>query len=615
MNSQNAEIFSADPVEERISKDLFAAKFKKVAKELFQGYSIEKSDYKEILDDYSQQARYNLPDELNEYFIDIKFAPLFWIAQNPIINKIYNVSFSSPNASNEKIKFSEIRSFYSKWALQKNEKEKHYFAFSTLNLLEKVKNSENLIKHFLTGALYSFDKELNSPENALKNYSDLASKIDGVPDELFRREINYFAELFSGFALWNTGEYDLIKQKFSSALDNKTHGMTASYYDALICRLIGDKESSLESISKLMEYDKKRIQYAIEDNNLELFSFFLRNSFTAKVFRESNFSSYLDDLNYLVKSYLPYGEYSFSSTLKKINLLKDNEIVKFFNDEVYTNLKFISDFMNAYDSNKNIIVLNSTSLLADKIWHLKDLLLDEIKRQSKVEIDEKLSIYTNAISENKEIIDYWKAELEEKVKKFKKILEENIKNVDENISSHISKLENSIEYLESKDEFNPSRAFNNSMVYNTIISLLIFMVGGFASVFGTNYNNFEGGSMVGKIVFEGIKWGGITFLLGFIVAAITSVSTLWEKSTEKQRILKNISFMKNHKEKEKDAVRKNFEHKIKDLKEKYEKEILKQKSENEDITQEMQIYSEELKKVCEEKLETYKLELENILSG
>ena len=615
MNTQNAEIFSAVPDEERNSKDLFAAKFNKVAKELFQQYSVGKTDPKKILDEYSQQARYNLPDELNEYFIDKEFAPLFWISQNPVINKIYNVSLSSVNASGEKIKFSEIRSFYSKWALQKNEKEKHYFAFSTLNLLDKIKNPENIIKNFLTGTLYSFDKELNSPENALKNFSEIHEKLESIQtDNIFRRDINYFAELFSGFALWETGEYELINQKFSSALDNKSLGMTASFYKALVCRLIGDKETSLENIAKLIDYDKKRIQYALENNNLELFSFFLNNLLIAKVFREKSFSSYLNDLNYLIKISLPHSENSFSTILKKINLLKEHELSNFFNDDVRLNLKFISDFMGAYDSNKSVIVLNSASLLGDKVCHLKELIMNEIQDQANTEKENKLSIFKKAINENKELIEYWNAELEEKIKKYKKLMEDGVKNVDENISLHISKLEQSIENLESKDNFNPSKAFNNSMVYNTIISLLIFMVGGFASVFGGDYNHFAGGSVVSVIVIEGLKWGGITFLLGLMVAMLTSISTFWEKSSEKQRILKNISFMKSQKEKEKEYTKKDFEKKMIKLKEHYETEIKKYLKENEDMTQEMQLYSEELQAAADEKLANHKSELEGILS-
>ncbi len=614
MNSQNAEIFSAVPDEERISKDLFAAKFNKIAKDLFQHYSVGITDPKEILEEYSQQVRYNLPEEINEFFIDKKFAPLFWISQNPIINKIYNISLSSVNSSGEKIKFSEIRSFYSKWVLQKNENEKHYFAFSTLNLLDKIKNPENIIKNFLTGTLYSFDKELNSPEDALKNFSEIGVKLDTVQTDInFRREINYLTELFSGFALWETGEYELIKQKFSSAVNAKSHGMTANFYEALVCRLIGDKESSLENIAKLIDYDKRRIQYAVENNNLELFSFFLRNLFISRVFREKSFSSYLNDLNYLIKSTLPHSENSFSALMKKINLLKDHDLTRFFNNEVRENLKFISGFMGAFDSNKNIMILNSASLLGDKVCHIKDLILDEIKDQAEKEREEKLEIFTRSINENKELIEYWNAELEEKVKKYKKILEDNLKNVEENISFHITKLEQSIDKLETKDDFNPSKTFNNSMVYNTIISLLIFMIGGFAGVFADDYNHFERGSIVSKVIIEGLKWGGITFLLGLMVAILTSISTFWEKSSEKQRILKNISFMKNQKEKEKESTRKIFEGKIVKQKEHYETQIKKYLKENEDTTQEMQLYGEELKQAADKTIASHKIELDSIL--
>jgi esterase/lipase len=140
------------------------------------------------------------------------------------------------------------------------------------------------------------------------------------------------------------------------------------------------------------------------------------------------------------------------------------------------------------------------------------------------------------------------------------------------------------------------------------------MIGGFASVFAGDYNPFEGGSIISKIIVEGLKWGGITFLLGIMVAALTSISTFWEKSSEKQRILKNISFMKNQKEKEKESTRKEFEKKIEKLKEHYETEIKKYLKENEDMTQEMQLYSEELRAAADERIVGYKTELEKILA-
>src|SRR5690606_10251857 len=82
------------------------------------------------------------------------------------------------------------------------------------------------------------------------------------------------------------------------------------------------------------------------------------------------------------------------------------------------------------------------------------------------------------------------------------------------------------------------------------------------------------------IIFSGIKWGGLSFLLGILISFCIAGYIKIERSNQKQKLLRYIAFLKEKKEKEISNLNKKYQNHEQAISENYEKQI---KLENERI--------------------------------
>lgn len=86
----------------------------------------------------------------------------------------------------------------------------------------------------------------------------------------------------------------------------------------------------------------------------------------------------------------------------------------------------------------------------------------------------------------------------------------------ERITQHhnqaITNLEYKIENIEQIKRYDPASAFSNAMIFNAVISILIFIIGGFMSGFLNNVHSTSSMSEIfAEVVVSGTKWGGVCF--------------------------------------------------------------------------------------------------------
>ncbi len=210
-----------------------------------------------------------------------------------------------------------------------------------------------------------------------------------------------------------------------------------------------------------------------------------------------------------------------------------------------------------------------------KFLQIVDSIKQNIKNQIYSEKLNELEFYDNqAKSENnklKKMQTDLEANKEMYVKKNKEVLEE----LEKRYIDAVQSIENKISSLDVSPEYDPSLNFNNVMLFNIIISIILFIIGAFIG----SVTEKSGSANLGITLFvSGIKWGGIVFLGGIIIAMLTSASKVMEKGAEKRKLENKITALKNQKEKAIERNKKDVEKKIQSLEDVYEtraKEVYK----------------------------------------
>jgi biopolymer transport protein ExbB/TolQ len=132
------------------------------------------------------------------------------------------------------------------------------------------------------------------------------------------------------------------------------------------------------------------------------------------------------------------------------------------------------------------------------------------------------------------------------------------------------------------------------MIYNLIVSVIIFIIGAIAGYFNNSHiSSMEFYEMFRSILVTGAKWTSITFLFGVVVASGISAFVLAEKATYKQNLRRKINELKKEKEMSIDILR--------------NEAIRKEKSFTENITERIEHYRKRIEDLKKEKDEKEKL--------
>lgn len=533
--------------EEKYSLELMLSRYRNLAREKFQDYiefDVSPVNYvKECVKNYAL----NLPQEFNEFIINMDYAPFYWLADLPVI--LQTEEFFRRKGYHKQdgaTGLGEIRKFYSKWVMQKTEKEKQFFALSTINLVERNTNKYNYLKYILQAVILTFDRRIRSFEKAETSLEKARSIVEAVDlDANLASEILYLIDLHLGFVKYKSGQYYEAGQKFRAALSSKPSGATAVLYCALSEKEQDNTGEAVELISNLMNLDARRLEYAISESKLELFNFFMKNAYIYNVFQESAFATMQNNIEYIVES-MQTGDRKFLEKITSmIGRFEELRLKDKYTDEVIKQLKFLEEFLTKYRNSVNVLVLMCGNILTEKFRNITNILLDSIKQTKMGSLSESLRVYDVQLKDAGESVKSLRKHSGEKREVIAKKMEESIKIIEEEYKEKIEYLTKVLESVDGNEKFDSGKAFSTAMFYNLVISLLIFVVGGFGSglISGDSI-----GSSFSSFIINGMKFGGITFVIGFFVALFTAASTVTEKSGEKGRVEKRIEIMKQERE-------------------------------------------------------------------
>ncbi len=603
--------------EAELGRELLVAKYKSFALEKFLDMLRYDRDIEEFLRNTTRHYSLNLPIDLNEYLLNEHIVTYLWLSSHPALSAAEDL-FKLDKPDNATIikqsnSLSEIKKFYSNWLMQKNEKEKQYFALSIINLIEKDAFGKDYTKQFILATILAYERTINSPERAVqvlyKNQENIEAH-GGLNLEL-RKELLYLSNLYIGFIYLKEDAINEADQKFYEALAIKPNGITAMLFAAKTQLMLGNHTKALEFISGLIAYDKKRFKYAIQNNNLVMFNFFLTNAVIYSIFTDDSFAVLLNELDFLLKTFVSSDATKIEIIIERLEHLGELPIKEFYNEDILKNLKFIEKYLEIFKNNKSFLLTFVTQFLAEKFNFIINKVIDNIKNYHYDKVKDALSLYTEEIEKNQQTIRLLRNELEENKGKANKRVEDKIKAIELDATKKIEALERRIETLDNDTKFNPGTAFNNAMMYNIIISLIIFIIGGFGAGLGSGETG-EGAlnSIFTSIIFTGIKWGGIAFLLGLIASFISATSTIWERSNEKSRLIKQISLIQIYKDKQVEEIKVEFEKYIKNLDKNFNDRIKSLETNIERINKEKMEKSQELYDQANDKVKDISIYLE-----
>lgn len=513
------------------------------------------------------------PDELSESFIYYKDFAKFFILDtifSKILHKIYNINLQKMTRTNpQKL----IYEYYYKWVFADENKDNRYFALSVLKQIkESRKNALNLM---LQGSILANDKNLKNIQKSLESFDEaeqiLSLKSFEIKD---LSEIKYFIYLFKGFVQLLDENHEGAKYEFLQALSLKPNGINAKFHMAIAEIHLSDIDLAKNLAQEVLDFDLKRTHFCIDNNNFENFNFIIHNTISANFFNDPIAYSLLDVFEARVNELTSSAQVRFMSLKEDLLTLKEIKIGEMHGVNIYSSIDFVQEFAKTYQNTENMIVLENLSKIESKFVNTLTDILTNIENSYKLEIEESLKIYDLKIGENAQI----KARQQTEFELQKKRLEERMKTsmndyqqlMDEKIKEHEHKMEN----LELNPQYNSSSSFKNSLSYSIFLSLLVLLLAGFAEYSNSSVQeSTEVSKVITIVLFQGSKWGFISFIIGVFISMMVAASTTMERNSAKQKLNRLINNLKNEKVETLKSIKEDFEKIIKDNEEKYKSRL------------------------------------------
>ncbi len=608
--AEDKKIYNINGSSEAETKDLDLevafSRLKKIGRDKFQWDSHPVSNYPSKIKSSSHFFNLNLPPEYGEYFISFEDSQLFWILDSPVLQYLEEPALKGGDKEGVKQDTETgklVKDYYSKWVTAARKSEQKYFAQSLLKAISKDRN-KGLLNNILAGVLFSFDETLQSLETALQYFdqADMLAK-DSEGDDSIKSEIRYLLKVYSGFAYYKFGKVFEANQVLKESLVYKPDGITARLYLGMTEIILGNLFNGNDYVCDIYEYDLKRIAYAMGENNIVLFQYFMKNPIFLNIFNYREFAGITAMLDeYLQGKELDSG-ILIQKLRKKFEIFTELHLNEYQGNEVKTSMAFFDKLIKGFFTSQLSFFLASLPSLMAKFNGTLQFVFDTIRERFVAENQVHLRIYDQNIADLQLLIEHLTKEIGDLKVKYKEKTKASIALYEEKFQEHMDYLERKLTGVSGDSPNNPAAAFKGSMTYSIILSILIMLVIGFAS-YSTNYAQDETGyvQLFRSILITGGKWGIITFVFGVIVSVFSAVYAVYEKSVEKQRIVQEISDLKFRREKGIETIKSDAERAekitVKNLNERTEQ----YKKRIEDIQIERKKREEELNAIIEKKI-------------
>jgi gas vesicle protein len=605
----------SNPVSEEVMLERDLGKFNKVGRDYFHVELRREVDLLASIKNSSRFYNLQLPANLNEFFIRHEESALFWIFEIPLLSYLEEHTKNQLGTKSAIYDYKLIKDYFSKWAIAKNEGQKKMLANSTMSLLRKEGNSGVILNSIFMAVLYSFEPTLQNPIKAVDEFKKviMSPAVSKMADK-FKIELYYLMEVYSGFAYLSVFNYYDSSIHFTEALKHNPYGMTAKLYLSYTSIKMQQNEIAGYLLKEIYSYDLYRLMYAVENSSTAMFIYFLRNPIIKNIFYYPPFAIHIDTITDKLNE-SPVSDYSkFVKLRDKINLLEKLQLEGYYSDDIKKNITFLTKMIGNSEETKHVFFIASLDHFKEKYNKTIELIEAAVNEKFHTEYRPQLELFDAKIKDNGMVIEQFMKELQDAKNDLKTKLKEVISKLEKITYENISVVENRLNNLHLEKEYDPNVSFQNSMTYNFIIALTVFLIGGFAG-YSNNLNNSSGtfdGTM-GTILFTGIKWSMLTFGIGFLISLVFSGFVLLERSNQKQRLLQKISAYKNEKDRKIEYVKKEAEMKEKSITENFNDRIELHKASIEDLKRRRAADEIAFREEAESKIEPIRASLRKIL--
>ncbi|HPI36666.1 MAG TPA: hypothetical protein PK397_01870 [Ignavibacteriaceae bacterium] len=545
---------------ESLSVEILASRMKSYGKECFPDFSIENYNLENYINRAAILSSFALDSVYKKDMIHAENGYVFWLSE-------YAAQFFSLASNNSKKTFlsdegqREARELFKKWCATTDPKEKTYFGLSLLNHMKRNYSEENLVNLVITSIVFLYDPRLRSFEKALPLLERIESQINesGSPQEV-KNELLETVYIFKGFNY-------LLEQKYAEAADNfectlhvNAYSPTGLYYSLLLSIKNGNISLALENLSTILNYDLRRIELALDANSISLVEFYAKNSILANIFLEEEFAHIFQDVKLILNSSITGSTNTNDEIVLMLEKLSKMGLEEYLDEPIQINTTFLFDYTRLYKNYQNILLNILKEKFLNKSKNLVLKIMENIQTALSKRIDDDLKIYDGQITDAIKKIEHFEKEIETIKSSSKEHLKEAILELEESIKQQINALENRIHKLEESKESNAYSGFNNNMVLNLIVSMVIFIFGGFVNGISESASqSLNYAEVIRSIFSSGFKWSGIVFVLGLIISIIGFVANLIETHHKKQRIMRRISTISGRKEAEINRIKSEYE--------------------------------------------------------
>ncbi|MDP4114794.1 MAG: hypothetical protein Q8903_01595 [Bacteroidota bacterium] len=585
-------------------RSLLLGRFRSFGKENFQPDENPERNILTLVKENSKFLSFSLSSNISEVFIRLEEAPLYWVYDSPLIQYIEDYLKFHVLSEGLNEHYKTIKEFYCKWAIIKSDAERQYFSSSAVKIIEKFSNKNNFLYKIYLGVIYIYEKTQYNPEKGFELLKSAENVINDLNlNDKFKDELLYILNIFLGFAyLKEANPHDAI-EKFQKALTSRPYGVTAKFYlsySEIKCNNLSVANSLLEEI---LQYDIVRAQQGVEAASIGMFHYLNSHCVFKNVFFYNEFSVLIYDIEELVlrfKEKFKKLYTSFSSRYEKLKILKLNE---YYDDDIIKYFSFFSKYEQSVNKN-NLFNMCAAEIMNQKLDFGLNSIMEGIRTRFYSTLAESLQMFDSQLIDLAKRIEKTNNEIANEKTTYKEKLAEAIIDLEKKVNVEIQNVENQINDLPNEKTSDAKSAFASTMTYNFVFSSIVFLMGGSAGYSGTTNAEFANDlhQVLSQIVITGLKWSAISFLLGFIIALVSSGMAIVERQNKKQRLIQKISYLKSFKERRIEAIKNEYEKKsqftISALQSHLEKQVEKQVS----LIKEREEAESKLKEEIEQKI-------------
>ena len=587
-----------------------ALRFNKLKHTYFKSYINKSETYLDFLKIGSRHYSFQLPANIDEIFLKKENSPMFWLLESPLLiacERLFNENSNGSKFSDR----SEIKKNFTKWVIATEPSQKKIFAAITTKEIKSSINSLTFIDLIYHSLILIFDEHIRNPFKALDELVKAQLLVDesSLSPEI-KKEISYLIQLYRGFAFLTLGQNEEAATELSFAMDSKESGITAKFYFAFLSATQKRDEFTKALIKEILAYDIARLNYAIDCSSIVELNFFLNNPIFHNIANYYEFSPYTDFIQTeLIESGLD-SKKIISTLQSRLNQLKKYEYDEYYTDESTETIKFLYELHEQHSQNQSIFLSLVANYINNKFHFVLDEVQSKIKEKHYENYNRVMELFKKTIEESEKLSEQYKHEVEEIKTSLQKKLATSIQQIEEYVKDELWQVEERKKNIAYQSSFDPAVSFRNSMSYNVVVSIIVFIIGGIAGYFN-NSEYFENDFylMLGRVILTGVKWSSLTFVIGFFISTFISGLVVFDRSNEKQKLEKRTLELQKQKEMSIDMLKKEAEQKQKALSEGYLERIESHKKKIEDIKREKERQEPLLIAEAEELLAPFKEKL------